>query len=86
MKPTDLHLEGAMAQDWNTFLHMLRSSGVSLSNDPDLLAWTWNRALGDVTKKLAYEALVAQHTQAESVWWFHALWKVQASVKTILFV
>ena len=86
LEPAGLRLEGDKAQEWNSFLLRLRSSGISLSDEVDTLVWTLNHSIGSVTVQSTYEALVAQNLSLDLVWWYLSLWKFQASVKQILFV
>lgn len=65
---------------------MLRCTDISLRHEDDAISWTWNKFLGVITIKFAYEALVEQNVKAYPKWWFTTIWKLQIPVKIILFV
>jgi hypothetical protein len=55
---SDLSLTGVLAQEWCSYVMLLRSSGFSLKDEGDKPVWMWNKSSGSVLVKLAYEALV----------------------------
>jgi hypothetical protein len=86
LTPIDLGLEGDLASEWDSYTLMLRCSGVSLRNEEDTILWTWNKSLGVVTVKSAYDALVVQNVKEVPDWWFELFGKYRFLVKIILFV
>ena len=55
---SDLSLTGVLAQEWCSYVMLLRSSGFSLKDEGDKPVWTQNKSSSSVLVKLAYEALV----------------------------
>jgi hypothetical protein len=86
LEANHLGLSGEMATEWNNFLIMLRSSGISLNNSRDKLVWSWNRAKGSVTANLAYQSLSYINLLDDNRWWYKAIWKVNIPGKIICFM
>jgi hypothetical protein len=81
-----LKLSGDLALEWDNFILALRTNGISLNESCDKLVWSWNRALGTVTVKLAYQSILFSNLKGEKRWWFKAIWHVNVPSKIICFI
>jgi hypothetical protein len=53
-----LNLSGEVATEWDTYSSALRSVGISLISEPDSLLWVGGDALGVLSVKNIYIALL----------------------------
>jgi hypothetical protein len=68
-----LKLSGELALEWDNFILALRTNGISLNDSSDKLVWSWNRSLGTVFVKLAYQSILYSNLKGENRWWFKAV-------------
>jgi len=73
LAPCDLDLEGGMETKCESYILMLRCSGVSLRNEEDIIAWPWNHSLGFINVKSAYDSLVDQNLKVDQEWWYREI-------------
>jgi hypothetical protein len=81
-----LNLSGDMSNEWNNFITVLKSSGVSLNQSNDKLVWSWNREDGSVSADLAYQCIAFNSHNGDYKWWFKSIWKVKIPSKIICFM
>jgi hypothetical protein len=81
-----LKLSGELALEWDSFILALRTNGISLNDSSDKLVWSWNRALGTVSVKLAYQSILFTNLKGENRWWYKAIWQVNVPSKIICFI
>jgi hypothetical protein len=65
---------------------MLRSSGISLNNSSDQIAWSWNKAMGSTIVNLAYQSISFLDLLEENRWWYKAIWRVNILGKITCFM
>jgi hypothetical protein len=82
----DISLLVSYAGEWNSFLQVLNLSGITLSVDLDLLTWSWNKEVGVVRMKEAYNALTYSLFDETCKWWYSFIWKIKVPSKIILFM
>lgn len=82
----DIGLPASFAGEWNSFIQVINLSGLTLSDEPDSLAWTWNKEDGVVTVKEAYNALTYLLVDEDYRWWYSLISKIKAASKIILFM
>jgi hypothetical protein len=71
--------------EWNDYITILWSSGISLNNTRDKIVRPWNKATGVVTANLAYKSITFINILDENRWWYKVIWKVNISGKLICF-
>jgi ribonuclease HI len=81
-----LNLSGELALEWDNFILAIRSNGIYLKDSCDKLVWSWNRALGIVTVKQAYQSILYSNLKGENRWWYKAIWHVNVPSKIICFI
>jgi len=81
-----LGLSGEVAIEWNTYTTALRSVSISLKNEPDLLLWVGGDALGVLTVKNIYIALIHLLDFGIDNFWIQILWKWPVPIKIKLFI
>ena len=60
-----IKLSGDLDLEWDNFILALRTNGISLNESYDKLVLSWNRALGAVTAKLAYQSILFSNLKGE---------------------
>jgi hypothetical protein len=85
MRVVDLGLDGILAGEWDDYIRALNRSSVYLTNSLDVLCWSWNVSLGEVTAKEAYATLSFQSWRCSVKWWHRALWDWNIPIKIKLF-
>ena len=70
--------------EWDEYIMGLRKKGISLSNEEDMIIWTWNKHSGTITTKQAYYSLWVGIT-CDRQWWFMYIWKLQVPLKLNFF-
>ena len=58
LRVVEIGLSTHLWEDWEGFIKGLQHWGIFLSQDKDLLIWSWNHVFGKVTTNLAYETLI----------------------------
>jgi hypothetical protein len=81
-----LGLSGDLATEWNNFLLILKSSGITLNNTNDKIVWSWNKAMGTITANLAYQSISNNYHKERTRWWFKSIWKVNIPSKITCFM
>jgi len=74
-----------LKSEWDTFVTTVICSGIRFKNENDKLVWFWNRSIGTVTAKLAYQCILYFKKLEERKWWFKAIWKLNIPTKLIFF-
>ena len=77
--------EGHMRVDWDMYILGLNHCGFNLSCDTDVLLWSSSVNSGQVTTKLAYNALCYVEMNPNPKWWNRLLWKCNIPLKIKLF-
>jgi hypothetical protein len=81
-----LGLIRTLSDEWNSYITILKSSGISLINTKDNLVWSWNMTTGTVTTNLAYQCIASISQNEISCWWLKAIWRVNIQSKIICFM
>lgn len=81
----ELHLQGALTVEWNTFVKNLSCAGIHLTLDEDVLSWIYNEHTGAVTAQLAYSCLMDEKVGGTFGWWTKFIWKPQIPLKICCF-
>jgi hypothetical protein len=68
-----LGLTGNLSNEWNNFITMLKSNGVSLNNSNDKIVWSWNKAFGSVVADLTYQCIASNSHNGVSRWWYKSI-------------
>lgn len=71
----DLDLEDCYTEVWNQYVSVLKHSGIILSENGDMLVWSWNPASGILPTKLVYDLMFSSRVVDGSRWWINYLWK-----------
>lgn len=75
-KPTsNLNLQGNLQIDWDKYVMDLNHCGFQLTLDDYYLAWSWNEENGELTAKLAYDAILFTLLNTQRNWWHFSYWK-----------
>lgn len=67
-------MEGPIAQEWRDFLVFVHNLGIILYMGDDVLQWDYNKKIGKVTTKLAYEALEKKEAILPAVKFNKLIW------------
>jgi hypothetical protein len=86
MDSNQLGFTATLGTEWDNFVSVLRSSNIHLTIDNDKLVWSWNRATGTVTAKLAYHSILFFNKLEEKKWWYKAIWSLNIPIKIICFM
>nr|KUM45132.1 hypothetical protein ABT39_MTgene3632 [Picea glauca] len=81
----DLSLRELIATEWNRYTYALKSVGVALTVDPDVLLWADGDATGSIIVKNIYAALQQQHNSGVEIPWIQQLWNWKVPLKLKLF-
>ena len=71
----ELGLAGDLAEEWDWCIILHPDS-------PDTLCWSKNPRSGAFIAKLVYKTSVEDNFEGPKLWWWRALWKVRALVKS----
>jgi len=66
---------------WDKFVFRLKHCAFRLSREEDHLLWSSNESLGQITSKIAYEALCFSSLEVNAKWWSKAIWKWNVPLK-----
>jgi hypothetical protein len=86
LKHENLGLEGELKHDWSNYTKGLSGSGIDLNDEKDLLLWSWDTKRGQVSAKLAYNALLLEERVEAPMFWYTKLWKWKLPLKVQLFI
>ena len=50
------------------------SIGIKLNDYEDRIVWVWDKKYGDITTKIAYEAIINSISTSDHRWWYRKLW------------
>jgi hypothetical protein len=81
-----LGLIGPLSEEWNSYITLLQSSGITLFNSNDKLVWSWNKTSGTVITNLGYQCIASNSLNEVSCWWYKAIWRVKVQSKIICFI
>jgi hypothetical protein len=81
---TDLDLNVEESAELKSYLTALKTSQIRLRDQEDELVWDRNDS-GIYTPKEGYNHLIQDLVQAEPVWWWKKIWKVNCPAKSKLF-
>jgi hypothetical protein len=82
----ELNLSGQNATDWDSFMVSLRSTNISLNDEPDSLLWAGGDAIGFITVKNLYTSLLQLLDLGVDKSWLHRLWKWSIPLKYKFFI
>ena len=85
MTDNDLLLSEPLASEWIRFSTAMKSVGITLRAEPDVLLWAGGDESRLITVKNLYIALQKQHFSDPVLSWIHKLWKLQLPLKLKLF-
>ena len=85
MTDSDLLLSELLASEWIRFSTALKSVGITLRVELDVLLWAGGDESGLITVKTLYHALQKQHFSVPVLSWIHKLWKLHLPLKLKLF-
>jgi hypothetical protein len=71
---TELALSGREAVEWDRFTSALKTTGITLNDNPDALRWVGGDATGIISVKNIYIALLSQQGHEPDSSWFTQLW------------
>jgi hypothetical protein len=61
LNTNQLSLSRELSIEWNNYIAVLKSNGLSLNQSNDKLVWSWNRAVGSIYADLAYQCIANFH-------------------------
>jgi hypothetical protein len=85
LKDGDLLLKGAASEEWNDYVRVLLVGDICLSDQEDIIVWSWNVNDGQVIVG-SYEAMMIQSNQGDFEWWTSLIWKWELPLKIKLFI
>jgi hypothetical protein len=80
-----LSLDGLQACEWNSYTSALKRSGITLSDNPDMLLWAGGDSTGSITVKNLYSALLHQLSFEVDSSWIRQIWHWKIPLKMKLF-
>jgi hypothetical protein len=82
---TDLDLNDADTTEMERYITVLKTTQVRLRDQEDELVWD-RTASGIYTPKEGYNFLIQEQVQAEPIWWWKKLWRINCPAKSKLFM
>jgi len=86
LSATELALSGREAVEWDCYTSALKTTGISLNDNPDALKWVGGDATGIISVKNIYFALLSQQGRDSDSSWFTQLWIWKIPMKFKLFI
>jgi hypothetical protein len=86
MKVVDLGSKNKEVVEWKYFVQRLITNNVILKEEEYQLVWAKNLVSGYYTTRLGYEAMLTKVQDQIKQWWWKNVWKIRASLKTMVFL
>jgi hypothetical protein len=84
----DLNLPRNLAEEWSFYTSQLKHSAIILQDWEDELKWSRNKAHGNLTAKLGYEAMMENLLEPDlsngKACWWALIWMLESHLKTRL--
>jgi len=85
LSPEYFQMAASYRQDWRNYVTLLNRLGVTLGQEVDRIAWTFNQSDGRVTASLAYDFLWYKVAGQPIRWWAGCIWKWKVPLKLVCF-